>query len=209
LTLRKVGRLLLLRHRRADGELINAIIGDWCRVDVEVFSPTEFKGRSRNGLKALFDPNGWLGLLPIKEPEQKFDSSKFAWQVDEFFKILGLLVLAVGREEWINGVTGGFQLRQLLIDLLILEADIRDGGGKLHMNRLLTAEQREAIEALPPLDHDCRSLIEAYVALAKAYIPRARAFARLHNIQWPTEFEEATWSHLERSLHIHRPNGEP
>ena len=48
-------------------------------------------------------------------------------------------------------------------------------------------------------------MINAHLAYAAAYMPRARRFAQKLNIEWPERFEDVTWQMLEQKLGIERP----
>jgi hypothetical protein len=50
-----------------------------------------------------------------------------------------------------------------------------------------------------------QSIVEAHVACAAAFLPRARKLAERWNIEWPQAFEDATWKHLEREVGLKRP----
>ena len=117
----------------------------------------------------------------------------------------GLLHLAVGREEYINGVLGVFHLRNLLVDLLIEETNAPNRGGILHLNRLISDDQKELLTALPPAIPNRDKMISAHLAYAKAYLPRARRLAAQWDVKWPKKFEAATWKRLNQSLSIDRP----
>ena len=123
----------------------------------------------------------------------------------EFIRILGLLHLAAGREEYINGVLGVFHLRNLLVDLLVEETNAPNRGGILHLNRLITDEQKSLLASLPPAVPNRDAMISAHLAYAKAYLPRARKRALRLGVEWPERFEAATWVQLCKALSIERP----
>jgi len=94
-------------------------------------------------LKPLFDHDDiFKGLANVPETKAP-NPARVRYQIEEFIRILGLLHLAAGREEYINGVLGVFHLRNLLLELLIEETAAPNRGGALHLNRLLTDEQKE------------------------------------------------------------------
>ncbi|MBS7698065.1 MULTISPECIES: hypothetical protein [unclassified Chelatococcus] len=77
------------------------------------------------------------------------------------------------------------------------------------MNRLITREHRDVLEALPALTPHREAIVPAYLAYATAYLPRARRFARTLGIEWPERFEEAMWARLKRELAIDQPHIAP
>jgi hypothetical protein len=48
-------------------------------------------------------------------------------------------------------------------------------------------------------------MIAANLAYAAAYLPRARKMAKRLGIDWPKQFEAATWNHLKNELAIEPP----
>ncbi|ODT15568.1 MAG: hypothetical protein ABS35_31040, partial [Kaistia sp. SCN 65-12] len=183
------------------------IMAHWLRIDVDIATPAELARRTRHGLRILFDPDRLLAALPEAATKPGPSPERLLWQIEEFIRILGLLPLAMGRAEYFNSVTGLFFLRNLIVDLLVAETDAPHRGGALHLNRLITAEQKAALAALPPLVAERDALIAANLAHAALYLPRARRMAAHLGVDWPERFEAATWAHLGASLGIEPPAG--
>jgi hypothetical protein len=200
----QTGEIVLWWDREAKPMLINAITHDWQRIDVEIVTPEAMARRNLGGLKTLFDHDRISESLPALPQANAPNTRRMKWQFEEFIRILGLLPLAMGREEYINSVTGAFYLRNLLVDLLIEETAAPYRGGALHLNRLITDEQKALLTSLPPLLPTRDAMMAAYPAYASAYLPRARAMALSLGIDWPEHFEAATWAHLRKSLGIER-----
>jgi len=194
------GDLVLWRDRTVAPVLVNAILAPATRVDALILKPDQLARHTQDGTLALYDPdNIYQTLSPTAQPAQR-DVKRLAYQFEEFIRILGLLPLVIGREEYINGVTGVMHLRTLLIDLLIAEANVPYRGGALTLNRRLTAEQRDLLSVLPPLIPTRDGVLEAHRGYASAYLHRAHAFAHAKDIPWPEAFEDATLSHIGQSL---------
>ena len=115
--------------------------------------------------------------------------------------MLGLLVVVVGREEHLVGVDGVMLLRRYLIDLMLLANGSRRGGA-LHLNAFLTTEQRQVLEALPPLSPTRESVIAGNLACARAFRPLARLLMAQHGLSYPEQFERTTLEHLTRNLSV-------
>ncbi|MCX5568309.1 nucleotidyltransferase domain-containing protein [Kaistia nematophila] len=201
----RVGEIVLWRDRQVKPTLINAITAAWLRVDVDIVTPQQIAERTKAGLRILFDPDELLEALPAKAEKPRPSPGRLQWQVEEFFRVLGLLPLAMGRAEYFNSVTGLFFLRNLITDLLIEETGAPNRGGVLHLNRLITAEQKKALAALPPLVAERDALIANYLAHAALYLPRARKMAARLGARWPERFEAVTWEHLHDTLGIEPP----
>ncbi|MFQ6553521.1 nucleotidyltransferase domain-containing protein [Aestuariibius insulae] len=201
----KTGDIVLWWDRTTVPVLINAITEDWTRTDVLILKPDQMGSYAQSSLKPLFDHDGIYDSLATVAKPPLPNPKRFRHQVEEFIRILGLLHLAAGREEYINGVLGVFHLRNKLVDLLIEETNAPNRGGILHLNRLITDEQKDLLTALPPPRPDREAMISAHLAYAKAYLPRARARAGRIGTDWPEAFEAATWSRLKEALSIERP----
>ncbi|WP_051231130.1 hypothetical protein [Kaistia adipata] len=200
-----VGEIVLWRDRQVKPSLVNAITAEWLRIDADFATPPEITRRTRDGLKILFDHDLLFGALPEAAAKPGPSPERLLWQIEEFLRILGLLPLAMGRAEYFNSVTGLLHLRTLIVDLLVEETAAPHRGGALHLNRLITAEQKQALAALPPLVAERDALIAAYLAYAALYLPRARRMAARLGVDWPERFERATWAHLRATLGIEPP----
>jgi hypothetical protein len=142
----------------------------------------------------------WLRLDLVVTSESRSDENAppadGAALVEEVFRVLGLLPIVVGRGEWIVGWGGVALLRLLLIQLLLAENGAAPTTGAKRVNPKLTEEQRAVVEALPPLAATRDSVIAGHLAVANAFLPRARALVGA----WPRALEEAMRAHLRRAL---------
>ncbi|WP_422028318.1 nucleotidyltransferase domain-containing protein [Roseovarius sp.] len=201
----RTGEIVLWRDRVVRPALINAITADWTRTDVILLTPEQAGTYAQDGLSPVFDHDGLYPQLPKAAPQAQMPPARLRYQVEEFIRILGLLHLAAGREEYINGVAGVFHLRNLLVELLVEETTAPDRGGALHLNRLLTEEQKALVAGLPAPEANRGAMIAAHMAYAAAYLPRARRMARARGVDWPERFEAATWARLAEALGVERP----
>ena len=180
--------------------LLNAITSEWLRCDLLVFDPDQLRIRSPNSLKVLLDESNLYATLPADDP-MKGRPSKLAAIVNEFIRVFGLAPVAIGREEYVVGVTGAGLLRSSLIQLFLEENGIHDAGA-LHLKRLLTAEQINILEKMPGVNANRESVIEASVNCARIFLPRAKQLAQKLSVPWPESFEAATLRHLNKELGI-------
>ncbi len=201
----RTGELVLWRDRGVRPNLINVITQDWLRIDVVILAPEQMAAQSRDTLRVVFDRDGIYEGLVESTAHPLPDACRTRYQFEEFIRILGLLSVAAGREEYLNGVTGIFHLRNLLVDLLVAETGAPNRGGALHLNRLITDEQKTLLEGLPPPVATRDAMIAAHLAYAEAYIPRARRLAPVWGVDWPERFETATWQRLRETLAIEPP----
>ena len=201
----RTGEIILWWDRTVRSAIINAITEDWTRTDVVILKPDQIGIHAKDGLRTLFDHDGFFDRLPESAVKKSPNPARLKYQIEEFIRIVGLLHLGIGRKEYINGVTGLFHLRNLLVDLLIEETAAPHRGGALHLNRLITDEQKQLLLSLPPAIAEHDAMISAHLAYARAYLPRARKLALACGIDWPERFEAATWRQLNESLGIDRP----
>ncbi|MEP1519301.1 nucleotidyltransferase domain-containing protein [Ascidiaceihabitans sp.] len=201
----QTGEIVLWWDRTTVPVLINAITADWTRSDVLILKPEQLGGYAQNTLKPLFDHTGLFDTLKESVPSVAPNPKRLKYQYEEFIRVLGLLHLASGREEYINGVLGVFHLRNILVELLITQTNAPHRGGMLHLNRLLSASQKALLTGLPAPSVSRAGMIEAHLAYAAAYLPRAREQAKASGVEWPERFEAVTWDRLEKTLGIKRP----
>lgn len=202
----ETGSVVLWWDRQVKGVLINAITYDWMRVDVVALGPDQLDGHARSQLKPLFDKDGVADKLMEKMPDVQVNPARLLYDFQEFIRIMGLLPLAIGRNEMVNAVTGLVYLRRMLIELLILDTDAPNRGGALHLNRLISPEQILLLQALPPLRPERDVIIDGYLKYAAAYLPMAKKIATRYGVDWPAEFEAVTSAHLRKTLGISLPS---
>jgi pantetheine-phosphate adenylyltransferase len=184
--------------------VINAIGQDWQRIDLVLADRDALSRRGRDSLKPLLDRDALHEGLPAAIPWPGPDKRRVAWLISEFLRVLGLLPVAIGRKEYLTGLAGLELLRTGLFHLLSEEVERADKGGMLAWSRRLSASQLALLATIPVAAPDRRSLIDAHLAAASAFLPHARGLAQRWGIDWPEAFETATWAHLETTLGIDR-----
>lgn len=180
--------------------VLNAITDTWLRCDLQVSTPAETRGMTQDRYKVLFDHDGLYAALPPTSPEPTTEPQKLFGTITEFVRVLGLLHVADGRREYELAVTGTGMLRGLLTTLLIEEMQRGDQGGMLHLSRKIDAERMNLLLALPVAEPNRASVLRANAALARAFFPRAKAFAQKLGLDWPAAFETATRHKLSETI---------
>ena len=191
--------LVLWQARGGAGRLANAITEDWLRIDLHVVSPDRLAGRSRAMLRPLHDPGGLWDALPATLPPAEPDAQTVLRLTREFLRVLGLLPVALARQEWVLAVRGAGLLRDLLVDLMLETSPEPDRGDALHPSRLLSAAQVATLETLPYPGPRRDEVIAAHVATAAAFVPLAQELCARAGATWPAAFEAATRAHLARA----------
>jgi hypothetical protein len=121
--------------------------------------------------------------------------------VHNFLRGLTLAPGIFARGELLISRQGIAILQNWLIDLFLLENGGRVGGAQ-HLNRYLTAEQRDLLLSLPPLELTHDSLLASQVAVARLFLPRSRALMLAHDLPYPDEFEREALAYLRGTLGV-------
>ncbi|NKM14001.1 hypothetical protein GFL85_23780 [Rhizobium laguerreae] len=176
----------------------------------------EFSGAWRQQLEKIAPIVFWNELgkeervfNAITDQWQRIDLGvvDFTYLINEFIRVFGLLAVANGRGEYLLSVAGVDLLRMMLFKLLSEEVERADKGGMLAWSRRLSEEQLDLLATIPPAAPTRQSIIDAHLACASAFLPRARRMAERWEIEWPQRFEDATWRHLEREVGMKKPAG--
>jgi predicted nucleotidyltransferase len=183
------------------GRVLNVVDVDWRRFDLTFVEAGDLVRYDAAALTMLFNKGERSPPTRVPTP-YRTQPAQLLSLVNEFYRVLGLLAVGAGREEWLLGLTGVDILRKLTIDLMLEENGVgpAERGGALHRNPLLIAEQRAALEALAPVAASRASLLAANLALAAIFLPRARRLAAATGTTWPDTFEAATRRHLKARL---------
>lgn len=180
--------------------ILNAITDDWLRVDLHIATPDHLAHTAQDALKPLVDRDNLYATLRPETPEPARTPGRLGWMVGEFIRILGLTPVAIGRGEVELMTVGNTFLRRFLTDLLTIEVNPRIPGGMLHLSRVLDPERMAVLAAVPLPQLTADAAIESNLAVARTFIPRAKALCASLGVEWPTAFEAATRRHLQRAL---------
>jgi predicted nucleotidyltransferase len=192
----------VLHQQVGDKPVFTQVTPDWLRFDVTIATPSDVPGRSRTTVRPLYDPTGLSGRLADPRPPLQPDPDRVRSLGREFLRVLGLLPVAMGREEYVVGQSGAQLLRSMLISLMLEDVAVEDRGGALHLNTLLPADRRQILADLPPLMATRESVIATHVACAAAFLPLARELHQRCGIDWPQELEDAARRHLAGRLGV-------
>lgn len=183
--------------------VLNAITDDWLRVDLHIANRDHLAHAAQDTLKPLSDPGGLHATLRPETPVPSPNAGRLGWMVSEFIRILGLTPVALGRGEVELMTVGNGFLRRFLTDLLTIEVNPRIAGGMLHLSRVLDPGRMAVLAAVPLPQLTAASAIESNLALARTFMPRAKALCASLGVEWPATFEAATRNHLQRALPAH------
>lgn len=185
------------RQRMGDGTstVVTHVTGDWLRFDVTITPPDRVRGK----LVPLFGELEVPGDEPVA-----VDPGRIEHLIREFFRVLGLLPVVLGRSEYAVGASGAGLLRTLILQLMLEDA-VRTGterGGALRLKGVLPDDRLSAYAALPAIEATRTSVVSAHLACSRLFFPIARELAEQVGAQWPEAMEKALRSHLRRELGI-------
>lgn len=183
------------------GVVVSSVTTGWERFDIHFAAPEQIVRMDASGWRPL---TGEAAPAPRAAPtEDAAAGRRVTALVTEFLRVLGLLPVAVGRQEWIAGQQGFDLLRRMLIDLMLEEnGHGRTARGAKRLNGFLTPGQRELLEAIVPPPANRDALVQANAALAHVFLARARPLAQRVGASWPEAFEAATRRHLMAELDL-------
>jgi predicted nucleotidyltransferase len=183
------------------GRVISVVTEDWRRFDLSFVEISELERHDAARLIELFNRSG---VTPPRRNEEPYSPSgaTVLGLVNEFLRVMGLSVVAVGREEWLLAQWGADILRRLTMDLMLEENGVSpaERGGALRRRPLLTADQFDALVSLSPVTPDLQGMLTSNRELAAIFLPRARALAERVGATWPSRFEHVTRDHLRSRL---------
>lgn len=203
--LEAIAPIVFWNELRKEERVLNAITEEWQRIDLVVADEEALTKRSKGSLTPLIDRQGLYAALPATIEWSGPNKGYVAYLINEFLRVFGLLAVASGRGEYLLSVAGVDLQRMMLFNLLSEEVERVDKGGMLAWTRRLSAEQLGLLATIPPVAPTRQSVLEAHLACAAAFLPRARKMAERWDIPWPRAFEDATWKYLEREVGIKRP----
>jgi len=193
----------LLVNALFGGRILNVITPDWQRFDLVFAEASDLARYNANDVTPLFNRTG--KEPPRVEPlSYQTNPESLLQLVREFFRVVTLAPVGIGREEYVVALTGIELLRKMTIDLMLEENGVgpRQRGGALRLNPFLTSEQIKLLQSLPAVAAERDSLIRCQKAIANIFIPRARDLAARLGMEWPAALEEASRAHLKSQLDL-------
>jgi len=188
------------------------ITPDWLHFDLVCNPRSSLDPKTVEGTVPLVDKEGLLAPDPVPRRDRQGQPFFPLHAVQHFLYMLGNMVSVIGRNEPIPASNGVIMVRDIaLVGLLLAEqgwATTREhslGNPFPFTKRLrsyLTDEQNELLASLPPLVATLDSVIEGYVALARAFLPRAKALAERTGVTWPAAYEMASVNFFEKSFGV-------
>ncbi|MGC4938570.1 aminoglycoside 6-adenylyltransferase [Kribbella sp. DT2] len=192
----------VLRQQVGGGPVFNAVTPDWQRFDIAIGTPEDVPNRSRSTLRPLFDRAGLTEKLKDVGEALAPNPGRVAGLTTEFLRVLGLLPVVVGREEYVVAASGTGLLRQLLIQLMLEDVAVEDRGGVLRLKGLLPPQRLAELAELPAIEATRAAALAGHLACARAFLPLSRELHGRCDLEWPEELEAAARRHLRAELDL-------
>lgn len=180
--------------------VFNQVTTDWLRFDVSVVTPAALDHYTASTLRLLFDKADLHSKLRPRGEPLAPSASRVNALTKEFMRVLGLLPVVLGREEYAVGASGASLIRMLLIQLMTEDVAVEDRGGALHLRGLLPDARLAEIDALPPIAATRESVVTVHMAVSRLFLPLARDLFKRTGTEWPDALERALRDRLEREL---------
>lgn len=175
--------------------ILSAITPEWQRFDL-ILVPLAEIGRPRHRpWLLLFDRADVDRRLGPVSPAPLVSPNGLLPLVENFFWVLGMLTVPLGRQDFLLGIEGAMLLRRTLVDLMLIENG-SDEASTFWRNQSLSPEQRRSLESLPPLAATRESVIAHHVACWRVFQPLARRVLEQKRLAYPDQLEKATLAQL-------------
>ncbi len=167
------------------------------RFDVVVTTEPDLGRRSQATVRALHDPTGLYARLPESNMPPEPTAEVAERLVPEFFRVLSLTSVVLGREDYAVGVSGAMLLRSMLIEALSQRVSVEDRGGVLHLKRLLAPQDYRVVTGIPPIEATRESVAQANRYCAQHFIAAARELCDRTGYPWPDEYISRVAQHTQ------------
>lgn len=180
--------------------LFHQITEDWVRYDLTLAPPAALDRQARDSCVVLFDRDGLTRSLPATRPVQHSSAEVAERIVPEFYRVLALTPVVLGRDDLVSAASGSSLLRGMLIDLARELVEVPDRGGALSLRRLLPAESYRAIAELPPIEADRAAVLRFQQECSRLFTPWARELCERTGADFPLAFARAVAKRTEPLL---------
>jgi len=189
------------------------VTAEWLHLDVVFHGAESFEPSTVEGMVPLVDRGGRLPDHPVARPDPRGDPFFPSWLVDWFLYMVGASVGVVGRNEVVPGSNGVLVIRDIgLVGLFLAEQGLLTTRAHnpptnpfpftKRLRPYLTDQQHGVLESLPAIEPTIDAVVDGYRAVARAFLPRARALAAATGSEWPSAYEAATLAYYERGIGV-------
>lgn len=193
---------IIVEYRLRPGEIsvLSTVTDKWHRIDI-AFGDTN-SGILQQVLVPVFDPDTLYGGAPAERPPAPLAADRVIGLSKEFLRILGLSVIVLGRTDVHAAHDGANLLRNIVIELFLMEPPRRARPGPKSLLPALTDEQQQVLKTLPPVADDHTAIVAFSAAIAAVFLPRARKLVEALGGAWPIAAEKATRAYLQGTIEM-------
>jgi hypothetical protein len=172
--------------------IINTLTTEGLTLDMAVYSgetPAEYAG----------PPLYSVGLLSSVPFDDLGDALEYAVE-EQFRGLAGPFITLIQRNEHVRHLTGVPHILGLLTTVFLAETDSPPPAKRWNLS--FTAEQRDAVAALPPVSATRDGLLSFGLAVAESVVSRARPLYTRYDRRWPVELAQVAANRLEGELGV-------
>ncbi len=177
--------------------ILSVVTNEWHRIDV-AFGDRE-SALLQQTLIPVYDPESLYAGAPAKSVPVPHTPDRLITISKEFLRVLGLSVVVLGRRDVHAAREGANLLRNMLIELFLMEPPARTRSSAKKLLPVLTKEQQSILTSLPPISDDHVLVVDFSSAIANVFLPRARELTEAAGGIWPIDVEDATRAYLAKS----------
>ncbi|MEZ4634364.1 MAG: aminoglycoside 6-adenylyltransferase [Caldilineaceae bacterium] len=191
-------RPLVLFRLMFDGQMVNALTVDGLRLDLWLHTG-DAADVPQGATRVLWQQEDVLRWIPAPSPQLTRDevTRQLEWLIPEFWRCIAMLPVVWGRGERIVGVTGAMVEIQVLTDVFIAGAGVRNDRGAKARNDFLPADLRAAVESaiyLPELTDD--ALVQLHLRLARLMQQHGPILCARWQIEYPQQIEDTALNYV-------------
>ena len=152
----------------------------------------------------VFDHDDLTARLP-DERHREPSAAAVATVVEDWFHFSAMLEVVLVREDWLLAAEHLHLLRDLLYKLFVEGNQPLPPTGLKRWSEKLAPGQRDVLASLPTSAGSRAEVVDAHLAVARAFLGAARPLARRIEVPWPTALEAAATAHLRTVLAVPEP----
>jgi len=169
--------------------IVNTLTTDGLTLDMAIYSG--------NAPSDTGTPGYAVGLLASRPFDDLRGALEYA-VAEQLRGLAGPFITLIKRDEHVRHLSGVSHVLGLLTTVFLAETDSPPPAKR--WNRSLTAEQRDAVAALPPLSATREGVLGFGLAVAELVVTRARPLYPPYDLRWPEELARVAADRLDMEL---------
>jgi predicted nucleotidyltransferase len=150
----------------------------------------------------VFDRDDLDAQRPRPLPPAGPDPQKVAFAIEEPFRYLAMFPVLLGRNDFLLGQEAWGHLRRRLSEVFLAANAPLPATGVKHWRDKLTPAQYAVLESLAWPEATREALVDAHVAILRAFVAHAKPIAERLGVTWPHALEDAVRAQWRRELGV-------